>query len=182
MPHPFAPDSDDLIRDHNGPAPDGLQIRDRQRSVCPAGPGHYRRPDLLHPSHDLCGSCCISADLSPPHSTERGTHSRGGTIMRARRQYVFAVLLIAIAITVKPSWGQTPQPLTLQQAEQIAIQNHPQIQAATQLASVAAAQILEARSIYYPQVSGSLTGAEAENNSRIAAGLLNNPVIYDRFD
>ena len=71
--------------------------------------------------------------------------------------------------------------LTLQQAEQIAIQNHPQIQAATQLASVAAAQILEARSIYYPQVSGSLTGAEAENNSRIAAGLLNNPVIYDRF-
>src|SRR4029079_10841917 len=28
---------------------------------------------------------------------------------------------------------------------------------------------------------GSVTGAEAENGSRIAAGGLNNPVIYDRF-
>jgi outer membrane protein len=101
--------------------------------------------------------------------------------MRARRLYVFAVLLAACAATVQPSWGQAPQALTLQQAEQIAIQNHPQIQAATQLASLAAAQVVETRSIYFPQVNGSLTGVDAETNSRIAAGFLNNPVIYDRF-
>ncbi len=71
--------------------------------------------------------------------------------------------------------------MTLQEAEQLAIQNHPQIQAATQLASVAAAQVQEVRSSYYPQAYGSLTGVEAENGSRIAAGGLNNPIIYDRF-
>ena len=28
---------------------------------------------------------------------------------------------------------------------------------------------------------GSVTGADAENNSRIAAGFLNNPIIYERY-
>ena len=73
------------------------------------------------------------------------------------------------------------QSLTLQEAEQIAIQNHPQIQAATHLASAAAAQVTETRSAYYPQAYGSVTGVEAEHNSRVAAGSLNNPIIYDRF-
>ena len=73
------------------------------------------------------------------------------------------------------------QTLTRQEAEQIAIQNHPQIQAATYLAAAAKARVTEARSDYYPHAFGSVTGVEAENNSRIAAGALNNPIIYDRF-
>ena len=77
--------------------------------------------------------------------------------------------------------AQGPQALTLKQAEQIAIQNHPQIQAATFEAAVAKAQVQQARSIYYPQAYGSLTGVDAENNSRIAAGALNNPIIFDRY-
>jgi outer membrane protein len=86
-----------------------------------------------------------------------------------------------LAFAAAPCHGQEPQKLTLQDAEQLAIQNHPQIQAATQLAFAAAAQVQESRSIYYPQATGSLTGVEAENNSRIGAGALNNPVIFDRF-
>ena len=39
----------------------------------------------------------------------------------------------------------------------------------------------QARSAYYPTLYGSLTGVYAENNSRLGAGALNNPVIYDRF-
>jgi outer membrane protein len=74
-----------------------------------------------------------------------------------------------------------PESLTLQQAEAIAIQNHPQIQAATYQAAAAKAQITEEKSVYYPNAVGSLTGVEAENNSRIAAGALNNPIIYDRY-
>jgi outer membrane protein len=91
--------------------------------------------------------------------------------------FLFPVLLAAVI----PCRGQAPQTLTLQQAEQIAIQNHPQIQAATQLASAAAAQVTEARSSYYPHAYGSITGVDAEHDSRVAAGALNNPVIYDRF-
>jgi outer membrane protein len=73
------------------------------------------------------------------------------------------------------------QSLTLQQAEQLAIQNHPQIQAATYLAAAAKAQVTEARSYYYPHAYGSATGVKAENDSRVTAGALNNSIIYDRF-
>lgn len=73
------------------------------------------------------------------------------------------------------------QSLTLQEAEKIAIQNHPQIQAASYLATAARAQVTEARSDYYPHAYGSVTGVKAENNSRVAAGALNNPIIFSRF-
>jgi outer membrane protein len=96
--------------------------------------------------------------------------------MRGAKAFLGILFLAAI-----PCCGQAPQTLTLQQAEQIAIQNHPQIQVATQLAAAAAVQVTEARSSYYPQAYGSLTGVEAEHNSRVAAGVLNNPIIYDRF-
>src|SRR5271169_895087 len=73
------------------------------------------------------------------------------------------------------------QNLTLQDAEKIAIQNHPQVQAATYLAAAAKAQVTEARSNYYPHAYGSATGVKAENDSRVTAGALNNPIIFNRF-
>jgi len=76
---------------------------------------------------------------------------------------------------------QAGQRLTLAEAESIAIQNHPQIQAAVQLASAAAAQVKEVQSLYYPQASGAATGTYAENNSRIAAGFLNSPSVFNKF-
>jgi outer membrane protein len=77
--------------------------------------------------------------------------------------------------------NQAGQPLTLQDAEKIAIQNHPRIQAATQLALAASAQVREVQSLYYPQASGAATGVYAENNSRIAAGFLNSPSLFNKF-
>ena len=98
-----------------------------------------------------------------------------------RHEFVLVLLVSGLLLGAAPCRGQASQSLTLQEAEQIAIQNHPQIQAATHLASAAAAQVTEVRSAYYPQAYGSLTGVEAEHNSRVAAGGLNNPIIYDRF-
>jgi outer membrane protein len=83
--------------------------------------------------------------------------------------------------TNPPGSAQAVQALTLADAQKIAVQNHPQIQAATFEAAVASAETQAARSAYYPQVYGSLTGAVAEHNSRIAAGGLNNPIVFDRF-
>jgi outer membrane protein len=80
-----------------------------------------------------------------------------------------------------PQSAQPPQNLTLAQAEQIGLQNHPQVLAAESLAIAAQAQVREVRSAYYPSANGSLTGVEALSDSRIAAGGLNNPIIYDRF-
>ena len=77
--------------------------------------------------------------------------------------------------------GQTAQPLSLHDAEQIAIQNHPQIQAAVNLAGAAQAQVTQARSAYYPLAYGSATGSYAENNTRLGAGGLNSPRVFDRY-
>jgi len=93
-------------------------------------------------------------------------------------------IILPIAFTLVASMAasaQTAQEITLQQAEQIAIQNHPQIQAATDMAAVAKAEVTQARSAYYPTAYGSVTAVDAENNSRIAAGALNNPIIYERY-
>jgi len=73
------------------------------------------------------------------------------------------------------------QSLTLADAEKIAIQNHPDVQAAQFVAEAASQHTRQVRSAYYPTANGSLTGAEAESNSRIAAGALNNPIIFDRY-
>lgn len=73
------------------------------------------------------------------------------------------------------------QKLTLEEAQKIALQNHPQIQAAMNLAQAAKAQVTQSRSAYYPTVYGSFTGVDAENNSRIGAGLLNNPSVFERY-
>jgi outer membrane protein len=115
------------------------------------------------------------------------------------RWLLISVLAYCVASAAVPGRAQTPPPytthapaqpqtqnqnaqrLTLAEAENIAIQNHPQIQAATQLASAAAAQVGEVQSLYYPQASGAATGAYAEGNSRIAAGFLNSPSIFNKF-
>jgi len=80
-----------------------------------------------------------------------------------------------------PASASGVQRLTLADAEQIAVQNHPQVQAAAAMAAVASAQVKEQRSAYYPTADGSITAAGAENDSRIAAGALNNPIVYDRY-
>jgi outer membrane protein len=92
---------------------------------------------------------------------------------RTRPTYVLAALLIAASASA--------QTLTLKQAEEAALQHHPQIQQQQASAKAAAEVVREAKSPYYPTVYGSVTGAESQNASRIAAGALNNPVIYDRF-
>jgi outer membrane protein len=92
----------------------------------------------------------------------------------------YGIALCAFFLSL-PATAQTVQKLSLQEAEQIALQNHPQVQAAVNLAAAAKAQVIEQRSAYYPTAVGSLTAAGAEDNSRITAGFLNNPIIYDRY-
>jgi outer membrane protein len=120
--------------------------------------------------------------------------------MFSSRQLLRMVFVTGVALARIPCEAQTSPPystptpaqprvqsqpagqsLTLTEAESIAIQNHPQIQAAAHLASAAAAQVEEVQSAYYPQASGAVTGTKAESGSRIAAGFLNSPSVYDKF-
>ena len=87
----------------------------------------------------------------------------------------------ALVAAAAPAVAQTPPPLTLSEAEQSALHNHPQIQAA-EFGAVAATQVVrESRAAYFPTIFGSFSGADAQSGSRIAAGGLNNPIIYNRI-
>jgi outer membrane protein len=72
--------------------------------------------------------------------------------------------------------------LTLQEAEQIALAQHPRISVANLAALAARQSTKEAQSAFLPNIYGSATAVDTAdpNNTRIAAGGLNNPLIYER--
>lgn len=71
--------------------------------------------------------------------------------------------------------------LDLPAAEQLAVANHPRITAA-QLKALASRQVVrQVQARYYPVIAANVTAVGiAEDNTRIAAGALSNPNIYDR--
>jgi outer membrane protein len=71
-------------------------------------------------------------------------------------------------------------PLTLQQAEAIAIKNNPQITIGRLRALAAQQYVREARSALLPTANLSLTAVDSIPGGRIAAGALNNPAVYPR--
>jgi len=73
-----------------------------------------------------------------------------------------------------------PVRLTLKDAEALAVKNNPLITVG-RLTALASQQVLrETRSAYWPTAVVDLTGVDAQDNSRITAGGLNNPIIYQR--
>src|SRR6202167_3240283 len=84
----------------------------------------------------------------------------------------------------QPSAAQTPgapMPLTLAQAEALAMKNNPQISVGRLLALASVQVTREVKSNLWPTATGDLTGVDAQSGSRITAGALNNPIIYERF-
>ncbi len=84
---------------------------------------------------------------------------------------------------------QAPQPaqppsgatLTLRQAEDLAIRNHPRVLAAQSLASAATENVRETRSAYFPLVNGAVTGVgSTDTNARIGAGAISASRLIDR--
>jgi outer membrane protein len=82
------------------------------------------------------------------------------------------------AIGSSPNSGG--KPLTLQEAEAIALQKNPQITVGRLQALEAREFVREARSAMLPQVGLSVTAVDSDPGSRISAGYLTNPAIYPR--
>jgi len=88
--------------------------------------------------------------------------------------------------TSAPSTRQAPMPsvravrLNLADAEKLAIQHNPRI-AVGRLLALAQNQVMrETRSAEMPIVTGNLTAVDSHESSRITAGSLNNPIVYQR--
>lgn len=106
--------------------------------------------------------------------------------MIAPRPLAFLLLLlipIAAAAQANPPAQLPTAPtarLTLKDAEALALKNNPLITVG-RLTALASQQVLrETRSAYWPTAVVDLTGVDAQDNSRISAGGLNNPIIYPR--
>jgi outer membrane protein len=103
------------------------------------------------------------------------------------RRPLFVLFLLLITISAV---AQANQPallpnapaarLTLKDAEALALKNNPLITVG-RLTALASQQVLrETRSAYWPSAVVDLTGVDTHDNSRITAGGLNNPIIYQR--
>lgn len=83
------------------------------------------------------------------------------------------------ALPQQPSSPSVTQ-LTLKQAEQLALKSNPRISVA-KLVALAEGQVTrEVRSAEFPLATGNLTGVKPKAGSRISAGALNNPVLFER--
>ena len=72
--------------------------------------------------------------------------------------------------------------LTLAEARHLALTNHPRVNIAEYRVSIAREGTAEARSAFFPTITANATAASGvdRDNTRIAAGGLNNPSIYAR--
>ena len=78
------------------------------------------------------------------------------------------------------SSSPTGPKLTLADAERMAIQHNPNVTIAHLLQLAQAQVVREARSSFFPAAVGNLTAVDSHDNSRITAGALNNPIVYQR--
>src|SRR5271165_5638127 len=76
--------------------------------------------------------------------------------------------------------AQQTMKLTLAEARRLAIQNNPQYSSAKFTAAAAYQVPNQYLANLQPNMFGSFTGVGADNGSRLAAGALNNPIVYNR--
>ena len=99
-----------------------------------------------------------------------------------RRFWIFFFTFVIVACVVSgAARAQTTLRLTLAEAQRLAVANNPQLSAAQYYAAAALQVPQELRANFEPMLSGALTGVGADSGSRLAAGALNNPVVYNRL-
>ncbi len=77
-------------------------------------------------------------------------------------------------------WAQTPAAMSLMEAEQVALRNHPRIASAELAAQASGYVVQQVRSAYYPTLSGNVTGVGTEHGSVLSAGAVTTSSIYSR--
>jgi outer membrane protein len=77
-------------------------------------------------------------------------------------------------------WAQAPAAVSLAQAQQVALRNHPRIASAELAAEASGYVVQQVRSAYYPTLSGNVTGVGTEHGSVLSAGNVTTSSIYSR--
>lgn len=102
-------------------------------------------------------------------------------MMRMKSTFTWILVGLVLGVGQRMSPAAGAKPLTLEEARAIALKQHPRISVADLQALAARQVVTQARSAYYPSVAFNATAAgTSQENTRIAAGGLNNPAIYER--
>ncbi len=89
--------------------------------------------------------------------------------------------LVGGGILCAPAWSQTPPPtVTLAQAQDIGLRNHPRIASAALIADASGFAVREARAAQYPTLSVNFSAIGAKPDSTLAAGAVTTSSIYSR--
>ena len=111
-------------------------------------------------------TCCVLL----PHSWAADTQTA--------QQAQLSVPKAPTAAPATPGPGATR--LTLPEAEQLALKNNPRVSQAQFRAKAYDEITREFQSAYFPALRGNITAVGADSGSRLAAGALNNPIVYNR--
>jgi outer membrane protein len=96
------------------------------------------------------------------------------------RPFITGILLIAIAARLSAD-GALPAKLSLEEAKAEALRNHPSYAAAQLRTLLANESLKETQAAYFPTANGYVNAVDTGNeNTRILAGGINNPSVYDR--
>ena len=101
--------------------------------------------------------------------------------MNILNHLLLAVAAMLLVCQGSPVHAQEPLHLTLAEAEKLAVKNNPQLSAAVFDAAASFQVPIEYRAAYLPTLQGNATGVISDQGSRLAAGGLNNPTVYNRF-
>ncbi len=93
---------------------------------------------------------------------------------------VFAILSITFVVAIT-GYPAESIPLSLERARELALKHNPRISAASLQSLAAHESITQARSTYFPTIIANATAVgTSQDNTRIAAGSLSNPGIFNR--
>src|ERR1700683_2550566 len=84
---------------------------------------------------------------------------------RMRKRGILTVALLSIGPAASLAVAQSTKRLTLSEAEQIALHNHPRIGSADFAAQAAKAAIAESRAPFYPLLAGNFTSVAADHST-----------------
>lgn len=91
------------------------------------------------------------------------------------------LLLLDLAFSASLFAQATGPQLSLQDAQALALKNHPQVLASRANYLRAGQIVTQTRAAYYPALTGNVTGAAANLNSRVGSGLINDPRLFNHF-
>ncbi len=120
---------------------------------------------------------CSSTVYAAKPSTHKTTAHKSSAAKPSAAKPVAA----AAPSAATPPAADAGEPLTLAEAQALALKNHPQIMASDLQLEAAKQSVKIARSNYLPQATGNAVSAFADDNTRVMAGSgISNPTILDR--